>query len=176
VNENESPRLRLEFKKKTDGGAAIRYVRADGSSTWTSSNTASGRGATVRFFVAHDLGHYAAETTLGLDQAFLGLLADGWELTDFGSPWPKGKFHPSDLPQLMLAEFVAGALDRELASGEPVGASELNRTIAVEWAKYGDGSQPVVDCEQLARARACRQELLCRWEELAPGETLSLSF
>lgn len=164
--------LTLRFKKKSDGAVAISYVRPDGSATW-----ATGATDTARFFAHHDLGHYAVETTLGLRRAFLGLLADGWDLDDFGSPWPRGKFAPEDIADLMLAEFLAGALDGEPFLGGPLVAAEFNRMVH-ERCTEREGTpcpRPITD-DELAAVRARRSELVALWARLPMGETLELSF
>jgi hypothetical protein len=55
------------------------------------------------FFAYHDLAHYAVETTLGPGQAFLGLVASGWDLGDFGSPEDTATVN-ARLPPVLLRE------------------------------------------------------------------------
>ncbi|MDX1547565.1 MAG: hypothetical protein R3247_11285, partial [Rhodothermales bacterium] len=55
------PDLLIRFSRKRDGSTVLRCERADGSVTWQRRT-----GPTAAFFAAHDLGHYAVETTLGL--------------------------------------------------------------------------------------------------------------
>ena len=86
--------LLIRMKKHPDGRASLTCVRADGTSTWQTPKAAQGH-----FFAQHDLTHYAVETILGCRQGFYGLLADGWNITDFGVPWPRGP---------MPAEALAG--------------------------------------------------------------------
>jgi hypothetical protein len=153
------PPLRIVIKKNTDGSAALSCRRADGSVTWQRQDGVQGR-----FFPLHDLTHYAVETELGLDRAFYGLLREGWDITDFGKPWPRGP-----LPdQAGAAELIVGFFDAEGAAG-------------VRWptedfiAKVADGRLALTD-ELLDRIRARRSELFGRWRDLAPGESLELEF
>lgn len=75
------PDLVVRIKKKTDGSAALSCVRADGTTTWQRQE-----GQLGRFFPLHDLTHLAVETVLGFRRAFFGLLAEGWDMSDFGKP------------------------------------------------------------------------------------------
>jgi hypothetical protein len=56
---------------------SLTAVRPNGSRTWSRLHP---------FFPAHDLLHYAVETTLGFHEAFFGLLAAGWAIDDFSRP------------------------------------------------------------------------------------------
>jgi len=78
-------RLVIQIKKKTDGSAALSCRRGDGSVTWQRQDGQQGR-----FFPLHDLTHYAVETVLHHPRGFYGLVAEGWDLGDFGKPWPRG--------------------------------------------------------------------------------------
>jgi hypothetical protein len=160
--------LRIGFKKKRDGINVLSCVRADGSATWQQQ-----RG---EFFVHHDLTHYAIETTLGLRGAFYGLLARGWEFTDFGTPWPRGKFPEDALADAALAEHLAGAFDLERATGAPVDAGAFNATLAQACEAAGIRHPHSVRDEDLALIRDTYAELIGRWRALPPGETLELPF
>ena len=63
------PRLQVRLKRLTDGSAALSCARADGSLIW---QRQSGSRGVV--FPAHDLTHFAVESTLGYAQGFFGLL------------------------------------------------------------------------------------------------------
>jgi hypothetical protein len=160
--------LRICFKKKRDGMNVLSCVRADGSATWQHQ-----RG---EFFVHHDLTHYAIETTLGLRGAFYGLLASGWEFTDFGTPWPRGKMPEDALADAALAEFLAGAFDLERATGTRVEADAFNAMLAQGCEAAGIPDPHSIRDEDLALIRATYSELIGRWRAVPPGETLELSF
>jgi hypothetical protein len=158
--------LVIRFSKKHDGGASITYARTDG--------TATGQRGAHDFFVYHDIGHYAAETTLGLRRAFLGLLSEGWDLTDFGSPWPRGRFSEADVPDLMLAEAVAGALDFARSHPEPLSLAEIRESLRPA---SPDGADPLpVTPEQWDAIRATADALTARWRDLPPGASLELEW
>ncbi len=88
--------LLIRIKKNTDGSAALSCLRADGSVTWQRHNGKQGR-----FFPFHDLTHYAVETVLEHRRGFYGLVAGGWDLTDFGNP-------PFQLRDVLVLEFERG--------------------------------------------------------------------
>ena len=117
--------LTIKFSKRRDGSIISRFERADGTATWQRKE-----GAQANFFAAHDLTHYALETTLGYRRGFYGLVAEGWDLSDFGTPWPRGPL-PADAEP---AELIAGLLDGERAAGERSSAAEFNEKIAMYYA------------------------------------------
>lgn len=162
------PALRIRIKKKSDGSAALSCERADGSMTWQRQE-----GQRARFFPLHDLTHYAVETTLGLRRAFFGLVTEGWNLSDFGRPWPRGP-----LPaEALAAEIVVGLLDTERASGTEWSAADFNAKLALYYADRGlKGARCTLTDADLVRIRAVRRELFARWHALPPGDTLELAF
>jgi hypothetical protein len=161
------PDLLIRIKKKSDGSAALSCVRADGSVTWQRQEGEQGR-----FFPIHDLTHYAVETALGHRRGFYGLVAEGWDLTDFGAPWPKGRL-PADLDP---SELIVGFLDVERAGGQEWSAAEFNEHAANYYAQRGlSGSCRVTD-DQLERIRGLLRELTARWIQLPPRESIELPF
>jgi hypothetical protein len=162
--------LTIRLAKHADGSVVLSCRRADGTSTWQRN-----QGNKARFFPVHDLTHYAVETTLGQRRAFYGLVADGWDLQDFGTPWPRGPLPPD----ADLTEVIVGVLDRERANGEEGTAADLNaqleQYLATRSAGRAGGQAPVTD-EQLARIRASLRELIARWIAVPPGGALELPF
>ena len=162
-----SSALVIALKKKTDGSASLACRRADGSPTWQRPEGAQGR-----FFPRHDLTHYAVETVLGLDQGFYGLVASGWEFSDFGHPWPRGPLPASAL----AAELIVGYLDTERAAGTTWSAGEFNAKAAEYFNALGDAPGLALREADLDRIRQTRAALFARWDALPPGATLELSF
>ena len=159
--------LVIQIKKKTDGSAALSCRRADGSVTWQRQEGRQGR-----FFPLHDLTHFAVETVLAHSRGFYGLVADGWDLTDFGKPWPRGPLPP----EALASELLVGFLDAERAAGAEWPASQFNATAATYYQQHGLRGACVVTDDGLRRVRERRRELFARWATLAPGETLELRF
>jgi hypothetical protein len=125
------PTLKIEFKKKADGTASMTCRRADGTSTGQKSGA---------FFLEHDLCHYAAELTLGLNRAFYGMISCGWDISDFGSPWPRGHFPPEAVEDLAMGEHCAVLLGFRL-NGHPELAAEYQRNLR-EQAEQNNAPMP----------------------------------
>lgn len=101
--------------RKASREPVITCERADGSVTYMKTRHGG-------FFPRHDLMHYAVETTLGLRESFLGLVASGWSLEDFSRPGIA-----RDLPeQSKQTEFVVGEIERRVMFGDPVDADSFN--------------------------------------------------
>lgn len=166
ASSNQPAALRLRIKKGSDGKvAAFALHRRDGSVTVMRNPHA--------FFPVHDLTHYAVETTLRHRRGFYGLVCDGWNFEDFGTPWPRGPLPEDNDP----AEVIVGFLDLERATGHLITAEELNAKVADYLAR--PSSQPVttvVTAEALERIRARLKLLQARWYAVAPGEALELDY
>lgn len=164
------PLLTIRITRQADG-ATLACVRRDGTVTWQRQ-----RGTSGAFFPRHDLTHYVLESVLGHRRGFYGLVADGWDLGDFGAPWPRGPI-PADADP---SELLVGFLDVERASvaggAPPWTAADLSEQAAAWYAARGLAGPPVVSDEQLAEIRARRSALFARWNALAVGETLELPF
>src|SRR5713101_3631672 len=157
--------LLIRIKKRTDGSAALSCRRADGSVTWQRQEGRQGR-----FFPLHDLTHYAVETVLGHIRGFYGLVAEGWDLTDFGHPWPRGPLPGGALE----AELIVGLLDRERAAGERWSAAQFKVSAATYYAQHGLRGGGVVTDDALEHVRDKRRELFAQWAALPAGEALEL--
>ncbi|HEV7388818.1 MAG TPA: hypothetical protein VGN73_09410 [Gemmatimonadaceae bacterium] len=159
--------ITIRIKKNPDGRTSLSCIRADGTTTWQRQE-----GAQAAFFPRHDLTHYAVETVLGHHQGFYGLVASGWDLSDFGNPWPRGR-----LPLAAnLSEMIVGFLDLERASGHVGQAEDLNETLERFCGEHSlPAPKPLTD-DDLNRVRQARGELFARWEAIAPGAALELPF
>jgi hypothetical protein len=157
----------IRIKKGTDGRTSLSCARADGTTTWQRQ-----QGGQARFFPRHDLTHYAVETVLGHRRGFYGLVAAGWDLSDFGTPWPRGEL-PKDAN---LTEIIVGFFDRERASGQMGTAEELNVHLA-EFCVQNELPAPERLAEEdLSRVRQKRGELFAQWDAVEPGDALELPF
>lgn len=156
--------LKIRIKKNPDGTGALTLTRADGSVTWQRQ-----REGHAEFFAYHDLTHYAVETELGHRRGFYGLIAEGWDLSDFGSPWPRGPI-PADADP---SELLVGLMDTQRHTGVEWTAAELNEQAA---AAAPGAALPQITQEQLDRIRRSMDRLFARWEAVRPGEALELRF
>ena len=157
----------IRIKKNTDGRTSLSCSRADGTVTWQTLN-----GGQAAFFPRHDLTHYAVETVLGHRKGFYGLIACGWELTDFGKPWPRGK-----IPlEALLSETIVGLMDLERGSGVLARPEDINARLADVCAENGAGPPDQISNDDLGRIRRKRAELFAQWEGVEPGKALELLF
>jgi hypothetical protein len=162
------PDLLIRIKKKNDGSAALTCTRANGSVTWQRQD-----GQLGRFFPLHDLTHYSVESVLGFSRAFYGLVAEGWDMSDFGGV--RSKQEP--LEEAMVAELIVGMFDLERATGVRPTAEEFNEKI-VSW--LADNKHPPTEFRitesQVGRIREVRAELFERWRALPSGDALEIPF
>ena len=146
-----SPELVIRLKRHPDDTASLTCLRRDGSATWQRQ-----RGSLGYAFPPHDLTHYAVETTLGFRHGFYGLIAEGWDISDFGTPWPRGRV-PAE----------AAEVERL------VSAFQMQRTPLADPASPDIAGVTPEDSDQV---RTLCRELLARWSTLGPGETMQLEF
>lgn len=158
--------LTIRIKKNADGSAALTCTRTDGSVTWQRQ-----LGQLGRFFPRHDLTHYAVETVLEHRRGFYGLVAEGWDLSDFGkrSKAPV----PADAEP---SELIVGFLDLERMSGVRGTADELNAKVRLFNETEKTNYRLDITDEQLAEIRKRRSELFAMWDAVPPGEALELTF
>jgi len=166
-----APRIRL--KRHPDGSASLTCTRRDGSDTWQRLN-----GPTALVMPGHDLTHYAVETALGFRRGFYGLLAEGWEITDFTKPWPRGPIPD----EALVVELLVGFFDAERRQGEVMTAeafaAQASQYIASREAvgkTIPEGLRWLTD-DELERVRARRDALLSRWASVPAGGELDLEF
>ncbi len=162
--------LTLVLKKHADGRSAFTLERADGSRTWQRQERHAA------FFAAHDLTHYAVETTLGLREAFYGLVAGGWDFDDFLPPYARGPLNA----EALWAETLVGLLDVERGTATDgaalMQASEFTAVLTEHLRAAGFAAPRALDEPTLAAIRARRDALLAEWAALPAGETLRLPF
>ena len=143
-----------QWKHKPD---TLTCVRDDGSVTWTQLH---------RGFVRHDFAHYVIETTLGLSNAFFGLVAKGYDIPDFSEP---KSTRPFEIPIAATnLEPVVALLQADSADGE------MGREGLFEC--YSTSLSVNVTDTQLGVMRQRLRVLLKRWRDLQPGESIALQF
>jgi len=159
------PAMTIRFTRGRNGKApALTCIRDDGSVAWQRSS---------EYFVRHDLIHYAIETALGYRKAFLGLVAGGRDLDDFGT-----REHAKDTytDEEIWAEHIAAAIQFPSAAGGPP-ASDAEVVAYVHKACVDRGqTPPAITTEQTAAIRRRIGELHDQWRRLPAGETLELIF
>lgn len=167
------PDLHIRYKRHIDGATSLTCTRRDGSTTWQRLE-----GPTAQVFPAHDLTHFAVESTLHFQRGFYGLLSDGWEIQDFAKPWPRGPIPPEALEVELLVGFF-DAERRELTTWSAADFA-MHAQSFLDAARARGKSAPAAitlpDHAQMAQVRAVRDDLLARWYAVPPGETLELRF
>lgn len=162
--------LDIRFKRHPDGSSSLTLTRADGTVTWQRQN-----GKLGVHFPPHDLTHFAVETTLGYRAGFYGLVADGWEIADFASPWPRGPI-PEEAREV---ELVVGCFDAERRNVTRWSAAEFNAhaaTYASAARSAANMVPPVLTDDQIIAVRQARDALFARWHALEAGESMVLEF
>jgi hypothetical protein len=96
--------LHIRIKRHADGSASLSGTLRDGSVTWQRQN-----GPTALVMPAHDPTHDAVETALGLRHGVDGLLAEGWEVTDFATASPRGPIPD----EALVVALLVGCFDAE---------------------------------------------------------------
>jgi hypothetical protein len=159
--------LTIRLTRRSDGAVLFELARPDGTSTWQKRT-----GPAAEFFAIHDITHFAVETVLGFPRGFYGLVAEGWNLADFGTPWPRGPLPAEALP----AEVIVGLFDTQRAAGEPLTAEQCNGSAATYFAAAGQASPVHVTDAQLEAIRAMLSDLVWRWQSLPAGASMELEF
>lgn len=162
------PDLKIRLKRKADGSAAITCEREDGTTTWQRQE-----GVIGQVFPAHDLTHYSVETAFGYTQGFFGLVADGWEISDFAKPWPRGTI-PEEAREV---ELLVGLLDMQRRMMADWNAEEMLEQGRLYVASRGDRVHlPNLTDESLQNVKQLRAEVFAKWAAIEPGDTLELLF
>ncbi len=102
--------LRIQFKRK-NAGTVLTVFRADGTTTWSALHPG---------LEIHDLAHYVIERTLALDDAFFGILSQGYAIQDFELPRAQrpAALLPANLPVTALqVEHLVNLLLTERQAG-----------------------------------------------------------
>ena len=130
-------------------------IRNDGSVTWAHLH---------RGFVQHDFAHYVVERTLGFQNAFFGLVANGYNIPDFSLPLSKRTFKlPSEAIEV---EPIVALLQAELWDSFPYLLLEPNSPEL----------PPNITSEQIETMRQHLRKLMHQWNSLMPGESMTLHF
>src|ERR1043166_9613913 len=161
------PSLTFRIKKRADADAQLILVREDGSQTYGPFGPADGYGP------VHDLTHYVIESTLGLGDGFLGLVAGGWEIKDFEVKGMAKRLPP----EALFAENAAGELSRQLLMRQVSSVEDFLWVLYMQIAKSGvPYARPEITQQQfdgiVVRIRAER----AKWRELPPHGTIELHF
>ena len=160
--------MEIIFAKIRDDRASLRCVRDDGSQTWSNTQHPTQ--------VIHDLIHYAVETELNFQQAFYGLVAQGYDISGFGLPDDRrpAALRPANLPrEAHQAEILVSILQAERMDGieYPRFAAALVKACILQDVPPPSLSDTILDTIRIRVAQLCDQ-----WQTLGETETLRLNF
>jgi hypothetical protein len=180
------PDLRVVFTKAKDAQSkdVLTCIRRDGSRTWTKLHAA---------LPIHDITHFAVETTLNARNGFFGLLAQGWDITDFGIPEKR-----SAMPlEALWIEHVVGIIWREFLTRDVAPYNEFAAAISESvtslrenlardakrlrpHAEYSDEeiellSRGISEAERAAIMNRI-SELAGEWARVGRGEVMEIAF
>ncbi len=158
----------IALKKRKHKPSTLSCTRTDGSVSWTKLQ---------RGVETHDLAHFAVETTLGFTGAFYGIIARGFDISDFELPREQRPqtLIPANLPeQAIQTEHIVNLLQIEFFnSGEdPDFISTLRSALAAKNIRFPEN----LDQYELENIRSRFGELLMQWRSLGEGETMELEF
>lgn len=155
--------MELHITKNIDKPHTLLYRRDNGTETWMAAN---------EYFVRHDLGHYALENSLGYTRAFMGMLNGGMELNDFtdsakrkATPLSDEAVYAENMTNLFLMELMQGRLD------------DFNAELSSAFNPMGTDARPIeLSAGQLTAVLSLFGQLLDKWLNLQPGQTMTLEF
>ena len=171
LDNQDMSHLAIRLKRHADGSAALTCTRPDGSVTWQRQ-----QGARGLVLPTHDLTHYSVETAMGYKKGFFGLIAAGWEMSDFAAPWPRGVI-PQEAREV---ELLVGLFEVERRTGGNWSAADLRAQGELYAASNRSGrkavAMPSLTDDDVDKIRAVLNDVLGRWAATPPGEALELSF
>ena len=147
-----------QSKHKPD---TLTCIRDDGSVTWTYLH---------RGFAIHDFAHYVVETTLGFENAFFGLVAKGYDIPDFSEPKAQ---RPFEIPEeAMNTEPIVALLQVDFPNTPSPQHANSNGLF-----QEHSATLPIsITDEQLEVMQQKLRALLGQWNDLRPGESMTLQF
>jgi hypothetical protein len=156
--------IRLTKAKNEGKQDRLTCVRDDGSQTsWPLSS----------HFAQHDLLHYVVETTLGLKEAFFGLIAKGREIDSFGTQDGQKDVYTKDEGD---AELIVGLLQTQMRSGGTQSNAEFWKMLTLTCEKRNWPMPQAFSDEQLDDIKQKISDLEGKWQRLPAGEWLELVF
>ncbi|HEV2472396.1 MAG TPA: hypothetical protein VGS41_07020 [Chthonomonadales bacterium] len=157
--------MKIRLTKDAQGHATtLTCIREDGTSTWQRSSD---------YMARHDLCHCAAESALGYTQGFLGLVANGRDLWEFGT---RNGERDEYTEQERWAEEIAGALLWPDAEGMEALTDEGLYNLLLESLQKRGLEPPPVTLADFSAVRSRASELLQRWQATPAGSKCEVDF
>ena len=152
--------------KRGQPSSILTVQRADGSATWSKLHPG---------MELHDLAHYAVEQSLGLEEAFYGLLAEGFAISDFELPKEQRpqRLQTANLPpESIQTEHLINLLMTELQYGSAL-PDFLDQFESI-LAQHNLPPMDRLTAEKLNDIRKLITDLRSRWSGVSIGEILEL--
>ncbi len=155
--------IRFTKPRTADRQPTMTIERDDGTSTWQTGTA---------FFVAHDITHFAVESTLSIANAFFGLINQGWDIASFAEK-ARGSAKARPLPsEAHFVEILVGILDMQRAD------ATLSDQMVIEHAEAACKKSSITSLtlipEQVSEIKETRDRALYEYGRLGPGRTLAL--
>jgi len=156
----------IYIKKIKNAPSVLTVKRTDGSTTYSRLQ--------VNFEI-HDIAHFVVEKQLRLNNAFYGLLSQGYQINDFLLPKEErpDKLQPQNLPQEALAtEHLVNLLTIDFMSTAP--GMDISKTLE-SILKENELSFPEkVSAAKIISIQEELANLMSKWNELDGGQELKL--
>lgn len=180
------PKVQILFAKAKDPSSkdVLTCVREDGSRTWSRLHAA---------FPIHDMTHYAVESEMRAKDGFFGLIAQGWDIGDFGIPEKRAR-----MPlEALWVEHVVGIVWREFVTREISDYANFAAAISATLtalresikqnsqrqgprAEYSEQERSILEkgIPPESRTNIMRRmgELAATWAQTPPGSHVELTF
>ena len=153
----------IRITKGRDGPNILTCIRENGTTTWAKVQD---------YFPLHDITHFVVETTLGIPNAFYGLVRDNWDISDFAVKGA-GKRLPNEAN---LVEALVTRLQQQMMPGMELTVDEYNAEVLAVLEGIGNPARRDVSEEELLAMRALLRELLGKFRSLEAGQSLELNF
>lgn len=157
------PQLTIRLARGKDKPDVLTCIREDGSTTWSRLHAA---------LPVHDISHYSVESSLALSSGFFGLVAQGWEITDFGSPYPRGPIPD----EAAWVESVVSVFWRTFVQRESPTHEEVREQIAVCLGSYKGSFRRDISDAEMDAIRALQGEITATWARTPIGSYMELVF
>ena len=154
--------MEILFTKSGQEEAVFSCKRKDGTVTWAHVS---------KFFMLHDLCHYAIETIIPLKKAFLGMLAGGTAITEFELPKDERTFDLT--PEALFAEHLVNLVVIDYTQGR---MDNLLEVFSATYDRTGSSLPYSITEEKLENIRIKYASLVEQWISVPERESLKLLF
>jgi len=161
-------KLKIEISKEFEKPSVLTCSREDGTITYAKLHPN---------LEIHDIAHFVVETNLKFSNAFYGLLAQGYSISDFQLPKDKRpkELQPKNLaPEALITEHIVNILQTKYAQGkQETDYLSITATILKERKLSFPASFTAKKFEEMYYQL---EDLMIQWEALSFNQKLVLNF